>query len=63
MVAKVAILDIGKEPFTNLESLCHCDASHQVLAQCHLQFVGSCRLKTFKMAPMVAILDIEMILI
>ena len=40
------------------ESLCHCDASHQVLAQSNFQFGRRCRLKNFKMATMAAILDI-----
>ena len=42
--------------FSNSESLCHCDASHQVSAQSDLQF-GRCCLKNFK-----AILDIGTIL-
>ena len=43
------ILDIGEQNnFSNSESLCHCDASHEVLAQSHLRF-GRCRLN-FKMA-------------
>ena len=41
--------------FCNFESLCHCDASHQVLAQSDL-LLG----RYFKMANMVAILDIGM---
>ena len=45
--------------FSNSESLCHCDASHQVSAQLDLQF-GRCPLKNFKMATMAAILDIAM---
>ena len=45
-----AILDIGTERFSNSESLCHCDASHQVSAQSDLRFLGRCRLKNFKMA-------------
>ena len=44
--------------FSNSESLCHFDASHQVLAQCNLRFGRRCHLKDFKMAAMVAILDI-----
>ena len=36
--------------FSNSESLCHCDASHQVLAQSNLLFGLRCRLKKFKMA-------------
>ena len=35
--------------FSNFESLCHCDASHKVMAQSDLRF-GNCRLKNFKMA-------------
>ena len=45
--------------FSNCESMCPCDASHQVLAQSNLRF-GRCRLKNFKMATMEAILDIRM---
>ena len=44
--------------FCSSESLCHCDASHQVLAQSDLWFGKRCRLKNFKMASMAAILDI-----
>ena len=46
--------------FSNSESLYHCDASHQVSAQSDLQFGKRCRLKSFKMATMVAILDMGM---
>ena len=46
--------------FRNSESLCHCDVSHQVLAQSNLLF-RRCRLKNFKMASIVAILDIGMV--
>ena len=49
------ILDIGTERFSNSESPCHLDASHQVLAQPDLLFGRRCDLKNFKM---VAILDI-----
>ena len=45
--------------FSNSESPCHCDASHQVLAQSDLQF-GRCHLKNFKMAAIVASSDIGM---
>ena len=38
--------------FSNSESLCHCDASHQVSAQPDLRFGRRCRLKNFKMATM-----------
>ena len=56
MVATMAaILDIGTEGFSNSESPCHPDASHQVLAQPDLLFGRKCGLKIFKM---VAILDI-----
>ena len=41
--------------FSNSGSLCHCDVSHQVLAQSNLRFGRRCRLKNFKMAAM----DIE----
>ena len=41
-------------------NLCHCDGSHQVSAQSDLGFVRRCRLKNFKTAAMVAILDIGM---
>ena len=49
-----AILDIGTEQFSNSESPCHSDASHQVSAQSDLPFGRRCGLKNFKMA----ILDI-----
>ena len=45
--------------FSNSESLCHYDASHQVLTQSDLRFGRRWRLKNFKMAIM-AILDIGM---
>ena len=44
--------------FSNSESLCHCDASHQVLALSDLRFGRRCHLKNFKTDPMAAILDI-----
>ena len=44
--------------FSNFESLCRSDASHQVSAQSDLRFWRKCRLKNFKMTAMVAILDI-----
>ena len=44
--------------FSNSESLCCSNASHQVLAQSHLRFGRRCHLKYFKMAAMAAILDI-----
>ena len=49
-----------RKDFSNSESLCHCDASHQVLAQSNLQ-LRRCHLKNFKIASMVAILDIGMV--
>ena len=47
-----------RKDFNNSKSLCHCDASKQVLAQSNLRFGKRCHLKNFKMAFMVAILDI-----
>ena len=44
--------------YSHSESLCHCDASHQVLAQSDLQFGRKCCLENFKIASMAAILDI-----
>ena len=41
--------------FSNSESLCRVDASHQVSAQSDLWFVRRCHLKNFKMAAMAAI--------
>ena len=38
--------------FSSSESLCHCDASHQVLAQSNFRFGTRCRLKNFRMAAM-----------
>ena len=46
--------------FSNSESLCLCDASHQVLTQSDLRFGRRCHLKTFNMTAMEAILDIGM---
>ena len=53
-----AILYIGTERFSNSESLCQCDTSYQVLAQCNLRFGRRCHLKNFKIAAMAAILYI-----
>ena len=51
MIATMAaILDIGTERFTNSESPCHPDASHQVSPQPDLLFGRRCGLKNFKMA-------------
>ena len=50
-----AIMDNGTERFSNSESQCNPDASHQVLAQPDLLFGRRCGLKNFKIA---AILDI-----
>ena len=41
--------------FSKSESLCHCDASHQVSAQSDLWFGRRCCLKNFKMAAMAKI--------
>ena len=43
---------------SNSESLFHCNASHQVLAQSNLRFGRRCCLKNSKMATMAVILDI-----
>ena len=53
-----AILISEWNDFSNSESLCHCDASHQVSDQSDLRFGRRCRLKNFKMAAVAAILDI-----
>ena len=50
------ILEIRTELFSNSESPCHPNASHQVLAQSDLWF-GQRGLKNFKMATMAAIFD------
>ena len=47
-----AILDIGMEDFSNSESLCPSDASHQVSAQSNLWSGRRSCLKNFKMAAM-----------
>ena len=46
--------------FSNFESLCGCDASHQVSAQSDLGFGRGCHLKNFKMATVGAIFHIGM---
>ena len=46
--------------FSNSESLCCSNASHQVFAQSDLWFRRRCHLINFKMAAMAAILDIRM---
>ena len=61
---KMATSHLGHQPswisewndFSNYESLCHCDASHEVSAQPDLQF-GRCCLKNFKMVAMEVVLD------
>ena len=50
---------LEQNDFSNSESVCHSDASHQVSAYSNLRF-GRCRLKNFNLSAMVAILDIEM---
>ena len=47
-----------RNDFSNPESLCHCEASHQVMAQSNLRIDRRYRLTNFKMATMAAILDI-----
>ena len=49
--------------FSNSESPCHPDASHQVSAQSDLRFERKCGLKNFKMAIVAAILDIGILAI
>ena len=41
--------------FSNSESLCHCDASNQVLAKSNLRFGRRCGLKNFKVAAILVI--------
>ena len=48
--------------FSNSKSQCHPNASHQVRAQSDLLFAGRYGLKIFKMAIVMAILDIRKIL-
>ena len=47
-----------RNDFSNFESLCPSDASHQVSALYDLWFGRGCRLKNFKMMAMADILDI-----
>ena len=49
---------LERNDFSNSESLCSSDASHQVSAQSDLWFGRRCHLKNFRMAAMAAILDI-----
>ena len=46
------------EDFGNPESLCRSDASHQVWTQSALRFGRRYHLKNFRMAAIVAILDV-----
>ena len=41
---------LERKDFSISESPCHCDASHQVLAQSDLRFGRRCRLKNFKIS-------------
>ena len=56
--AMAAFLDIGTEVFSNSESPCHPDDSHQVSAQSHFWFGRRCCLKNFRIAAMAAIMVI-----
>ena len=56
----VVILDTGMKRFSISKSPCHPNASHQVWAKSDLPFRSRHGLKIFKMATMVAILDIGM---
>ena len=49
---------LERNNFSNSESVCHCHASHQDLAQSDLCFGRRCHLKNFKMAAVATILDI-----
>ena len=49
---------LEQNSFSNSESPCYSDASHQVSAPSDLQFGRRCCLKIFKMTDMAAILDI-----
>ena len=49
---------LKRNDFSNSESLCRSDASHQV-SESDLWFGRRCRLKTFNTAAMAAILDIR----
>ena len=51
---------LKQNDFNNSESLGHTDASHQISAQSDLWFWRGCHRKNFKMAAMMAILDIGM---
>ena len=57
-MAVAAILNIERNDFSNSESLCLSNTSSQVSAQSDFWF-GRQRLKTFKTASMVAIMDIK----
>ena len=52
-------LILEQKDFSNSESLCRFNASHQVSAQSDLRFGRRCSLTNFKMAAMAATLDIE----
>ena len=47
-----------RNDFSDSESVCRSNASHQVLAQSDLWFGRRCCLKNFKMATVAAILNI-----
>ena len=46
------ILETGTEQFSNSESTCHPNTSHQVSTQADLRFGRRCGLKNFKKAAM-----------
>ena len=49
----------GQNDFSNSESPCHTNASHQVSAKSDFWFGRKCHLMNFKMATMMAILDVR----
>ena len=49
-----------RNDFCNSESLCHSDASNQVLAESALRFGRPCHLKNFKMAALAVTLNVRM---
>ena len=57
IATKAPIFEIGTERFSNSDSPCHSDTSHQVSAQSDLLFGSRGDLKIFKMAAMVARLE------
>ena len=61
-IIKIAAMSwiLEQNDFSNSESPCHPNGSHQVFSQSDLPFGSSCGLKIFKIAGVAAILDIGM---